>query len=168
MKKRIAMIVGVLLVALCVPMVAFGAPVWSGAGSAAVREAPAQPARPNYEDANADGVCDNAGTMCPPDAQACPRYQDADNDGACDNAADRPAQACPRAGAGCPANSGACPAFTDENGDGVCDGCGNAQGACPNYQDANGDGTCDNAADRPAHGRCGNGHGSGHGHGCRR
>ncbi|NHM16269.1 hypothetical protein GMI69_06305 [Eggerthellaceae bacterium zg-887] len=147
MKKRIAMIVGVLIVALCVPMVAFGAPVWSGAGSAAVREAPAPAACPNYEDVNADGTCDNAGTMCPPDAQACPRAG---------------------ASAGCPANSGACPAFTDENGDGVCDGCGNAQGACPNYQDANGDGTCDNAADRPAHGRCGNGHGSGRGHGCRR
>ncbi len=142
MKKRIAVLVGVLLVALAVPMVAFGAPLWSGMGSAAVREAPAPAACPNYQDANADGTCDNA--------------------------ADRPAQACPRTGARCPANSGACPAYADANADGVCDGCGNAQGACPNYEDADGDGTCDNAADRPAQGRCGNGHGSGHGHGCRR
>jgi len=66
----------------------------------------------NYQDADNDGICDNAAE------NAC-AYTDADMDGVCDNIGR--AQGCGRkAGRG----------FTDENNDGVCDYRGTAARGC--------------------------------------
>lgn len=179
MRKSTFIIVVALVVALCVPAVAFAAlspspqRVHHGAApAAAVQQNDDRPAREGERGAQrgyhhsegAQGVCD--------------AFVDADGDGVCDHcaaladeaAADGDASVGDVAGNG--AASGSCPAYADADGDGVCDNCAGADGSCPGFVDADGDGVCDNygegcPGDR-GHG-CQNGtadgahHGRGHG-----
>lgn len=90
-------------------------------------------AGPNYVDANGDGICDYANSIC--------AYIDIDRDGICDI---------------CGAKHGNCLTvdeknFVDVNGDGICDNCGKyhwcgriGTGWGRNFADADGDGICDN------------------------
>lgn len=93
----------------------------------------AEPGRGRYfADADGDGICDNADSMC--------IYADSDGDGICDV---------------CGANSLSCltedgTVFVDVDGDGICDNCGTYHwcdmAGAGNFVDADGDGVCDNYA----------------------
>lgn len=63
-----------------------------------------------FADADGDGICDNAGSICV--------YEDADGDGFCD--------VCGTGHGNCPAGNGG--AFIDADGDGVCDNYAAGQG----------------------------------------
>lgn len=63
-----------------------------------------------FADADGDGICDNAGSICV--------YEDADGDGFCD--------VCGTGPGNCPAGNGG--AFIDADGDGVCDNYAAGQG----------------------------------------
>lgn len=100
----------------------------------------------NFVDADSDGICDNAISMCV--------YADADGDGICD--------ACGTNYGNCLTGDGT--AFADADGDGICDNCSSyhwcgmdGTGSGRNFVDANGDGVCDNY---------GTGQGNGYGRGC--
>ena len=93
----------------------------------------------NYVDADGDGICDYAGSVC--------SFADADGDGLCDSCGTAHLRG--MAGAGCGGN------LVDADGDGICD----------NLTDTDGDGVCDNSA--RGHGR-GRGNGNGFRGGCRR
>lgn len=193
MKKSTFAIVLAVVLALCVPAVAFAA--LSPSSPVAIGSCPAAATCPNYADRNANGMCDQH------ENGACPGYVDVDDDGVCDNyaaprshgnaapdngdasatgdaaAAEAPAQEAP-APQTAPRGNGR--GYIDADGDGVCD---NYQGgACSGYVDADGDGVCDNCAgagtncpgyvdtdgdgacDNYGNGACG-GNGAGQGHG---
>lgn len=161
MRKSTFVIAVVLVVALCVPAVAFAAlmpspqralsavdgpmavqrnddrPAWGGEGGAQ---------RGYHHSEGRQGTCD--------------AFVDADGDGVCDHCA---------AIAGNGAASRSCPGFADADNDGICDNCAGADGQCPGYRDADGDGACDNYGEGcPGGGHgCQNGGGR-HGHGCGR
>lgn len=112
MKKSVLIIVAVLVVALCVPAVAFAA-----FAPSAFKAAPAPQAQP---------ATHPIVQAAPADTGTCPGFHDADGDGVCDN----------HHGA-----SGICPGYVDADGDGVCDnygsGCGRGNG-CGNGNAASG------------------------------
>lgn len=130
MKKSTFVIVVALVVALCVPAVAFAALMPSPSRVAERAACPAYAVQ-RVATQSEEGV----GGQSPrgyhhPEGHrgVCGGYVDADNDGVCDN---------------CDAAASSCPGFVDENGDGACDAYGSGQG-CPGYSDADGDGMCDN------------------------
>lgn len=149
MRKSTFVIAVVLVVALCVPAVAFAALMpspqraFSGVDCAtaaqpiddrSVRGGEGDVQRGYHHPEGRRGVCD--------------AFVDADGDGVCDHCA---------AIAGNGAESRSCPGFADADGDGVCDNCAGADGQCSGYRDADGDGVCDNY---------GEGCPGGHGRGC--
>lgn len=75
--------------------------------------------RPNWVDANGDGICDNQGTGAGRRNQGAtrPNFVDANGDGICDNWSP---EKCNGTGQG--------PNFVDADGDGVCDHKGTAPG----------------------------------------
>lgn len=84
-----------------------------------------------FVDADADGVCDNAGSMC--------TYADADGDGVCD--------VCGTSYTGCLTGNGTF--FVDADGDGVCDNYVTGQCVGNAWGRGNGRGS------QGGHGRCG-------------
>ncbi len=59
---------------------------------------------------------------------------------------------------------GACGGYADADGDGICDNCLGNGANCPGYADADGNGACDSYEGGTAgRGHHGNGHGRGHG-----
>ena len=177
MKKSTFVIVAVLVVALCVPAVAFAALTPSpqrghheAAPVAAAQRNDDRPARGGEGDAVQRGYHHPEGRQ-----GSCDAFVDADGDGVCDQCAaladEAAADGGVSAGSATDGNaaSGSCPAFVDADGDGVCDNCAAADGSCPGYADADSDGVCDNYGEGcpgAGHG-CQNGVGRhGQGHGC--
>lgn len=160
MRKSTFAIVAALVVALCVPAVAFAALAPSplrvhpdaGAAQVAASQPEADRAVPSEEESGSQAY---HGHRLPEGRQgSCDAFVDADGDGVCDH---------------CP--DGQCPNYVDGNEDGICDHCAGANGQCPGYEDADGDGVCDNYGEGcPGGGHgCRNGaaggahHGQGHG-----
>ena len=169
MRKSTFVIAVVLVVALCVPAVAFAALMPS---PQRVHHAPSIATVQPGEDRSAQGGEGSAaqrGYHHPESRQGtCDAFTDADGDGACDHCA---ALADETADDEAPAAS--CPGYVDDDGDGVCDNCAGADGQCPGYKDADGDGLCDNYGEGCPGGRghgCQNGIADGahrgQGHGC--
>lgn len=111
----------------------------------------------HFADADGDGICDNAGSMCV--------YADSDGDGICD--------VCGTNSLTCLTGDGT--VFADADGDGICDNCGTyhwcgmAGTGGGYFADADNDGICDSYASgqcRDVGYGCGFG-GRGRGYGCR-
>ncbi len=191
MKKSTFAIIVALVVALCVPAVAFAAlapsPVFAPAEpietarsamqskvdpapapEAPAEEAPAPQAQP--DGSSAYGYYHPEGRF-----GTCGGYVDADGDGLCDTCgaasracpnyvADNGSGACGSYGGSCPRGAGACSGYADADGDGICDNCLGNGANCPGYADADGNGVCDSYESGTAgRGHRGNGHGRGHG-----
>lgn len=167
MRKSTFAIVAALVVALCVPAVAFAAlapsPLRAHPGADAASVAAAQPkADRAVPSGGGNGSQAQRGYGHPEGCQgSCDAFADVDGDGVCDHCADSQ-----------------CPNYVDANEDGICDHCAPTaedEGAAasaprPGFNDADGDGMCDNYDEGcPGGHGCRNGdtdgahHGQGHG-----
>lgn len=150
MKKSTFAIIVALVVALCVPAVAFAALIPSPAVKPAASAETARPAvQPKADPTPAPEVPAVPSEDTPePEAPAVPDGRDAS-----------------RAYGYC--QPGACGTYADADGDGLCDTCAGSGANCPGYVDADDNGVCDNyesGAGRHGH----HGAGNGRGHGCMR